>query len=166
MTTNIEPLIIKETPDAPIACDLTDAPDTPEERLAEYGRLFAHALVGRERTADAVDLRFAAKPGVAEWVADLARREAACCPFLTHQVSPDGAHILWRISTEAGPTAQAILDECHALPERVGDGFKGLLERLDARGITVVSPAPRRFVVGDGQSKPGLLDKIKAACGC
>jgi hypothetical protein len=164
--TNIEPVIIPETPNAPIACDLTDAPDTPEERLAEYGRLFAHALAGRERTAEAVELRFAAKPGVAQWVADLARREAACCPFLTHQVSADGTHVIWRISTQAGPAAQAILDEVQVLPERFGDGFKGLVERLDARGFKVVSPDPRHFVVDDGQRKPGILDRVKAACGC
>jgi hypothetical protein len=36
-----------ETP-TPITCDLTDAPDTAEERTAEYGRLFAQALIGRD----------------------------------------------------------------------------------------------------------------------
>ena len=30
----------------PIACDMSTARDTPEERLAEYRRLFAQALVG------------------------------------------------------------------------------------------------------------------------
>lgn len=166
MTTSIEPLIIQEKPDAPIACDLTDAPDTPEERLAEYGRLFAHALAGRQRTADAVELRFAAKPGVSEWVADLARREAACCPFLTHQVRVEGTHVTWGMSTQAGPAAQALLDEIHLLPERFGEGFKGLLERLAARGVPVVSPDPRRFVINEGERKPGLLDRVKRACGC
>jgi hypothetical protein len=57
-----------EKPNAPIACDLTDAPETADERIAEYGGLFQLALAGRERTADAVELRFAAKPGVAEWL--------------------------------------------------------------------------------------------------
>jgi hypothetical protein len=166
MTANIEPLIIHETPNAPIACDLTDAPDSPEERLAEYGRLFAHALAGRERTTDALEFRFVAKPGLGEWVADLARREAACCPFLTHRVSSDGAHVTWRMSTQAGPAAHALLDELHALPERFGEGFEALLERFEARGLTVVSPAPRRFAVDDGQRKPGILDRVKAACGC
>jgi hypothetical protein len=166
MTTNIKPLIIPETPNAPIACDLTDAPDTPEERLAEYGRLFAQALAGRQRTADAVELRFAAKPGVTEWVTDLARREAACCPFLTHRVSADSTQVIWRMSTQAGPAAQALLDEVHALPERFDDGFKGLLNRLDARGVKVVQPDPRRFEVDDGRRKLGILDKLQAACGC
>ncbi len=166
MTTHSEPLILPEKPNAPIACDLTDASDTPDQRIAEYGQLFARALVDRERTTDAVELRFAAKPGVAEWVTDLARREGACCPFLTYEVRVDGARVVWRISTQAGPAAQAILDEFHALPERVGDGFKGLLERLDARGFSVVSPALGRFALDDGERKPGVLDRIKAACGC
>ena len=67
-------LTIVERPGVPIACDMISAPDTPEERLAEYGRLFAHALVARERTADGVVFTFAAKPGVGAWAADLARR--------------------------------------------------------------------------------------------
>ena len=80
-----------EKPNAEIACNFIGAPDTPDERLAEYGRLFQHALAGRQRTADAVEFTFAAKAGVAEWVADLARREAACCPFMAHHVSSDGS---------------------------------------------------------------------------
>lgn len=166
MTTNTELLNAPEKPNAQIACDLTDASDTPDERIAEYGRLFQHALAGRQRTADAVEFRFAAKPGVAEWVTDLAKREAACCPFMSHHVSADGTHVIWRASSQAGPAAQATLDEFHDLPERFGDGFKGLLERVAARGFTVRSPAPRHFDVDDGQHKPGVLDKLKAACGC
>jgi len=37
-----------------IACDMTGAPDTPEERMAEYGRLLAAAYAGRERTGDGI----------------------------------------------------------------------------------------------------------------
>ena len=166
MSTSTELLNTQEKPNAEIACDLTDAPDTPEERLAEYGRVFQHALAARERTADAVEFKLTAKPGVAEWVADLARREAACCPFLAHHVSSDGKHVTWRVSSQAGPAAQATLDEFHDLPERVGDGFKGLLERFAARGFTVTAPTPRRLEVDDGKRKPGILDKVKAACGC
>jgi len=60
--------LCEEEPGAPIACDMTGAGDTAEERFAEYGRLFAHALIDRARTSDAVVFTFAAKPGVAEWV--------------------------------------------------------------------------------------------------
>ena len=58
-------LVIGETPGAPITCDLTGAADTAEERIAEYGRLFVHALVARDRSTDAVEFAFAKKPGVA-----------------------------------------------------------------------------------------------------
>lgn len=166
MTTNTNLLNAPEKPDAQIACDLTDAPDTADERIAEYGRLFQHALAGRARTADAVEFRFVAKPGVAEWVTDLAKREAACCPFMSHQVTADDPHVIWRASSQAGPAAQATLDEFHDLPERFGDGFKGFLERFAARGFTVTTPAARRMEVDGGQRKPGVLDKLKAACGC
>jgi len=166
MKASTELLNIPEKPHAEIACNFTDAPDTPEERLAEYGRLFQHALAGRQRTADAVEFKFAAKAGVAEWVADLARREAACCPFMAYHVSSDGTHVTWRTSSQAGPAAQAILDEFYDLPERFGDGVKVLVERLAVRGFTVTAPAPRRFEVDDGKGKPGVLTKIKAACGC
>ena len=174
MTTNTELLNAPEKPAAQIACDLTGAPDTADQRIAAYGRLFQHALVGRERTAEAVELRFAAKPGVAEWVTDLAKREAACCPFMSHHVTADGSQVTWRASSQAGPAAQAALDELHDLPERFGDGFKGFLERLAARGFAVTSPDPRHLQVelevdlnvDDGQRKPGVLEKLKAACGC
>jgi hypothetical protein len=165
MTTNTQLLNAPEKPDARIACDLTDAPDTAEERIAEYGRVFQHALAGRERTADAVEFRFVAKPGVAEWVTDLAKREAACCPFISQHVATDGSHVIWRASSQAGPAAQATLDEFHDLPERFGDGLKGFLERFAARGFTVTSPADRAFEVSDG-CKPGVLEELKAACGC
>ena len=164
--TNAEPLMIPETPGAPIACDMTAASDTPEERLAEYGRLFAHALLDLERTADAVEFRFASKAGVAEWIADLARREAACCPFLSYRITFSADRVVWRTSSEAGPAAQTILDEFSALPERLADGFSGLIERLGQKGLLISSPRPGRFVLDENQPKPGLLSKVKAACGC
>jgi hypothetical protein len=57
-------------PATPIACDMTDAPDTAEERMAEYGRLFARSLTGRERTAGGIRFRFRAEDGVEAWVRD------------------------------------------------------------------------------------------------
>jgi hypothetical protein len=166
MTMNAKLLNIPEKPSAQIACDLTGAPDTADQRIAEYGRLFAHALAGRQRTADAVELTFAAKPGVAEWVTDLARREAACCPFMSHHVTADKSQVIWRASSQGGPLAQAALDELHGLPERFGDGFKGLLERLAVRGFRVTSPGRPHPGLDESQHAPGVLEKLKAACGC
>ena len=56
---NTQVLLIEAKPGAPIACDMTGSGDTVEERFAEYGRLFAHALIDRQRTADAVVFTFA-----------------------------------------------------------------------------------------------------------
>jgi hypothetical protein len=165
MTTNTEILNAPENPNAQIACDLTGAPDTVDERFAEYGRLFQNALAGRERTADAVEFRFAAKPGVAEWVTNLAKREAACCPFMSHHVTADGTHVTWRASSHAGLAAQATLDEFHGLPERLGDGFKGLLERFAARGFTVTAPTPviSRSMTANASPASSTKSKLPAA---
>jgi hypothetical protein len=164
--TTTQVLLIEAKPDVPIACDMTGAGDTAEERIAEYGRLFAHALIDRRRTADAVVFTFAAKPGVAEWVADLARREAACCPFSTYDVTSDGQRIDWKTSSHAAPMVQAFLDEFHGLPETIGDGLEGMFARLAERGLTITSPAPGHYAVEERKGAAGLLGRVKAACGC
>jgi hypothetical protein len=164
--TNTQVLLIEARPDVPIACDMTGAGDTAEERFAEYGRLFEHALVDRQRTGDAVVFTFAAKPGVSEWVADLARREAACCPFSTYDVSTDGQRIVWKTSSGAAPMVQAFLDEFYGLPERIGEGFGGMLARLAERGLKITSPAPGQYAVEEPRGAAGLLSRVKAACGC
>jgi hypothetical protein len=164
--TNTQLLLIKATPDVPIACDMTGAGDTAAERFAEYGRLFAHALVDRTRTGDAVVFTFAAKPGVAEWVADLARREAACLPVLHVRRDHDGERVVWRTSSQAGPVVQAFLDEFHGLADRIGDGLEGMFARLAERGLKITSPAPGRYGVEQQKGAGGLLARLKTACGC
>lgn len=158
-------LRVEEVRGAAVACDLQDANDTPEERIAEYGRLFAHALLERTRSAEGVEFVFAAKAGVADWVVDLARREAACCPFSTYHVALDGERVRWHTSSQAGPEVQAFLDEFHALPEHVAQGIEGLFARLATRGIKIVSNEPRRFSVeSPGVAKP--RSPAKTGCGC
>lgn len=169
--TSREILDIKATPGAPMACDMTAAPDTPEERLAEYGRLFAHAMVGRKRTSGAVEFRFAAKPGVVDWVTDLVRREAACCPFFSYHLLAEGDCIVWRTSSGAGAAAQAMLDEFHELPEHSADGIDGYFKRLAKRGVPIISPATGQYSVDQANSDvspraPGFLGRAKARCGC
>ena len=121
----------------PLICDMTTAPDSPQERMAEYGRLFEHALSGRERTSDAVIWRFTARAGVEDWVRHLAAREAACCPFFDYAVTVTDSEVTYRIAADDEPTVQGILDEFHHLPERIGDGLAGLLERLESAGLDV-----------------------------
>src|SRR4051794_38700442 len=99
---------------------MSTASDTPEERLAAYHRLFEHALLGRERGADAVVLSFRADPATRAAVEDLARREAACCPFLDYRVETVGDDVRWTIANpvtgDARGAADAILDSLYALP--------------------------------------------------
>ncbi len=103
-------LSITPTPDAPVACDMTAAEDTLADRIAEYRRLFEHALLGRDSTETATTFRFAARPGVREWVLDLVRREAACCPFLSYEVDAEGTQIVWAVGGNLGASDLAVLD--------------------------------------------------------
>jgi hypothetical protein len=103
-------------PDAPIACDMSTARDTPDERLAEYGALFERALLSRERRSESVVLTF--RGDAREQVEDLARREHACCPFLGYRVETAGEQVVWTISGDERDGAQATLDAFHAVAER------------------------------------------------
>jgi DNA-binding transcriptional regulator YbjK len=100
-----------------VACDMTGAPDTPQQRLAEYARLFEAAFVSRERTAAGVRWRLRADPGVEAWARDLAARENACCAFMTNSVTVAGAQVLWDATTIDDPAARAVLAQFYDLPE-------------------------------------------------
>ena len=77
-------LSITAHPDASVACDMTGAEDTLADRLAEYRRLFDHALLGRTSTDTATTFRLADRPGVQDWVLDLSapRGRLLPVPFL------------------------------------------------------------------------------------
>ncbi len=109
---------------APVACDMSTARDTPDERVREYAALFATALLRRERTADAVVLTFA--PQARDQVLDLAQREGACCPFVDYRVEQAGEELVWTITNpQAGADQHAIdvmLDALLALPDHAVEG--------------------------------------------
>jgi hypothetical protein len=129
-------------PETPIVCDMSSADDTPDERLGEYGQLFEHALLRRERRTDAAVFSFRADPDVIATVSDLARREAACCPFLDYLVEVVGDEVVWTItSTITGDERAAVdvtLDAFHALPDHAGADLAGLFGRFAERGVDVV----------------------------
>jgi len=125
-----------------IACDLTDAPDTAQERMAEYDRLFTQALAGRERTDEGVRLRFRPDDGVEAWVRDLAAREKACCPFYNFAVSATGGEVWWEISLLDGVaddehTARTLLDTYFYAPDYAADGVEGMTRWLAGEGFAV-----------------------------
>jgi hypothetical protein len=130
--------------DAPIACDMSTAQDTFDERFADYRRLFERSLLGRERRGDGVVLRFSAD--AREAVEDLVRREAACCPFVDYRVDERGDDIVWTTTNPRGDgDVDTILDALYELPDHVGAGLDGYFERLAARGVEVVQAAPDRL---------------------
>ncbi len=127
--------------DAPVACDMTGAEDTLAARLTEYRRLFDHALLGRESSDTATTFRFAARPGVREWVLDLVRREAACCPFLSYEVDRDGEQIVWTTSGGLGAPDMAALDEFLSGDEAAAGSSSEIAQQLhDRGGIPVIVP--------------------------
>jgi hypothetical protein len=135
-------LSITAHPDASVACDMTSAEDTLAHRLAEYRRLFDHALLGRTSTDTATTFRLADRPGVQEWVLDLVRREAACCPFLSHEVDLQDDHVLWTTRGGLGASDMALLDEF--LTGATETDSNALAEQLEARsGIPVIVPTHR-----------------------
>jgi hypothetical protein len=104
-------------PTPPIACDMTDAPDTPAERSAEYKRLFSGALISRERTATGIRFRFGFDADLEEWVRDLVAREKACCAFFTFTVARDGDELWWDTSVPDDDIARRMLDELYRLSD-------------------------------------------------
>jgi hypothetical protein len=124
--------------DAPIACDMSTADDTPGERLADYQRQFERALLRRERREDSVVFAFRARGGT---------REAACCPFLDYRVEAIGDEVIWTTSNHLTGSERAgidaFLDVLYALPDRMGSDIDGLFGRLADAGVEAV-------VVDDG----------------
>ena len=136
-------------PDTPVVCDLTDAPDTGPERLAEYRHLFAAALLGRERTPGGVRFRFRADPGIEAWVRDLAAREKACCAFFAFAVTRVDGEVVWDAAVSDNEAARQILEEFYALPDTGGD-LDACHDRLADRGLRF-SPDPTGTI---GRQRP------------
>jgi hypothetical protein len=122
-----------------VACDMTSAPDTPQQRMAEYGRLFTQHLVGRERTAAGIRFRLRQDAGVEAWVRDLSAREKACCPFADFTIATVDGQVAWDITVIDDDTARAVLDEFYRLPETMGEGWTGFERRLTDLGFTTTT---------------------------
>jgi hypothetical protein len=60
-----------------------------------YRRLFADALVGRDRTVAGIRFRFRADDGIGARVRHLAHLEEQCCSFFTLTITVTGGEVLW-----------------------------------------------------------------------
>jgi len=123
-----------------IVCDMTDAPDTGQERLAEYARLFDSALISRERTPEAMRWWLRNDEGIEAWAKDLAARENACCAFMTTTVTVAGDRVLWQSTTIDDPAAREVLDMMYELPERRWtDAGQAYARFSDEIGVPIVA---------------------------
>ncbi|MEU8360036.1 hypothetical protein AB0C27_28900 [Nonomuraea sp. NPDC048882] len=119
----------------PIVCDMTTAPDTPQERLDEYRHLFTRHLTARERTEQGIRFRLRAEPGTAAWVRDLAAREKACCVFFAYDVTVEDGEVLWDCAVSDDDTARALLEEYYLLPDQTHQSPEALEHHLSAKGL-------------------------------
>ena len=140
-------------PNPPIVCNMTDAPDTGTERLAEYHDLFTTALVGRERANDGIRFRFRADPGLFDKVQDLAAREKACCAFFVFDVREVDGEVWWDSTVIDDAIARQILDEMYQLPESAGDGLDALFDRFSSQGLDFVTAE-------DGVLRPATAEEL------
>jgi hypothetical protein len=125
-----------------IACDMTDAPDTPQDRMAEYHRLFGQHLIGRERTADGIRFRLRADDGVQAWVRDLLAREKACCPFFDFDLVTEDDILRWDITVVDNDLAREVLDEFYRTTATEGEDWTGTRRRLSEIGFAVTTREP------------------------
>ncbi|MGP3962741.1 hypothetical protein ACTWPT_42790 [Nonomuraea sp. 3N208] len=136
----------------PIVCDMTTAPDTTQQRLDEYRRLFGQHLISRERTAEGIRFRLRAEPGVEEQVRDLAEREKACCAFFAFDITTHGEQVIWDCAVSDNDTARAILEGYYLLPETAAhiQGADELNKHLADKGLHFIADPndPLRYTVG------------------
>lgn len=142
-----------------VVCDMTDAPDTGEQRLAEYARLFAEAFVSRERTPAGFRWRLRADAGIEAWARDLAAREMACCAFLTITITPVDGEVWWDTSTIDDPAAGAVLELMYGLPEAEWADVDEMHERF-------VQTTGAPIVITDGSvTRPATPKEIRTGPG-
>lgn len=91
-----------------VACTLEDA-EVPG-RISEWKALLA-LTTERARGQETVTLRFAAAPGLAARIADLAQRELECCAFFefTVRIVGDVVELEVRAPSDAAPLLDAFL---------------------------------------------------------
>ena len=142
-----------DQPTPPIVCDMTDAPDTTDERIGRYQALFGRALIGRDRTDSGIGFRLRAEPGVEEEVNALAALDKACCAFFTFTITRQGDEIWWDTTVPDDDIARAILDEYYNLPDTMSEGTDALFERFTDAGMDVV-------ITDGGTTRPATRDEL------
>lgn len=136
-----------------VLCDMRSASDTPEQRMAEYRKLFDAALCGRDRSERMVRFRFRRAVLDEEQLRSLAARERVCCPFFDLRVIATGDELWWEIRVDDVDEAKIMLDEFALLPEQLA-GHVDVANRLIEQGSML---APRSN--GSGKHDQGFVTR-------
>lgn len=104
----------------PVACDPTVIPLGLERHVAEYGSVFAAALVETDRAPRRVRFTLRGDPHIEARARLLAARESRCCSFLTQRFEHDRGQLIWTMTNDGNPAAEAILDQLVQLADPAG----------------------------------------------
>jgi hypothetical protein len=85
-------------------------------RDGEFATILQRGLVAREDTLTGIRLRFRRSSGLEEDLADLTRKEKACCPFFDFRIEATGDEVL--LEVDAPPDARPIVEQLFALERR------------------------------------------------
>jgi hypothetical protein len=152
---------------SPVVCDLTNAPDTPAQRMDAYRQLFADALIGRSRTTQGARFRFRADAGVETRVRELVRREHECCAFMTFNLTNANDEIIVDVTTTTttgDEMARNVLDEFLGRLDGVSVGTSALDDRYtDAGPAFALDP---RMLDASDAAESCATDRSCAGSGC
>jgi hypothetical protein len=109
--------------DAPGACTLGRG--DLSVRFGAFAALFEH-LSAATRLPAGFRWTFRNVPGLERQLRELARKEHACCPFLTFAISVDGDELVWRACGSS--EAEAAIEAFYRMPEAPPDGALPLLQ--------------------------------------
>ena len=121
----------------PIVCDMTNAPDTLDERMSEYRIVFAR-LTARERIGTGIGFRFPYDAELDARIRRLAALDKDCCPFFEFDITGDENEIRWNATVADDPIARQILDEYYELPITAAAEPAELYRCFSEAGLTVV----------------------------
>ena len=107
-----------ESATLPLACALS--PGEYAQRIREFRRLFAAALLGHRREPNRLHLVLDNDAGREEATRDLLRREQECCPHFTFEVTTTRDAVIVEAGVPAG--AESCLDDLERMAARAAAG--------------------------------------------
>jgi hypothetical protein len=130
--------VFAATEGAPIACTLRSADLVA--RAHEFRSAFER-LISSERFERGFRWKFSNEPGFAATLCELARREHACCPFVTFTITSNEETVVWET---CGPAeAQGVIEVFFRAPRELPTQAEALKAAAVAAGLVFVDDERR-----------------------